>query len=152
MATVEKKLMKKYEIKLKDYEYVKDPTKLKEGTFIRYIKKKTATAPEKLAWGGKLIEIMYDKDDKKKVYKIKLESNLGGSWIIKIENVHLFNKKKTTTEKRKQNVEEWKKALTPYERRKFNEMKKKRSQAKSTQDKKQISKEFYDWLDARKKK
>lgn len=150
MTTIIKKLIEKYSDKLKDYEHVENPSELKIGSFIRYIKKKTAESPEKLAHGGKLLEISYDTQDKTKVYKLKLENTYGGSWFIKIENVYLFYKTQTTTEKRKQDAEEWKKALTPYEKKKFNEMKKKVSEEISKLKQKEIRNEFYTWLNARK--
>lgn len=131
-------LSDEYKKKLEGYTYVKDPNELEIGDYVKYIR----ISDGKLVHGGKLTEMMKDKNDDKKIYKIKLKNSYGGEWFIKTDGITLFHKKTTVVEQRQQKWNEWKKNLTPYELRKWRTMKKEENG----------SKKFLEWYQNRKNK
>ncbi len=108
-------LIKINEKKLSGYTYVQNPKDLENGSYVRYIKKED----NKLAHGGKLMELIPDKKDTNVVYKIKIKNNYGGEWMVKLNNIYLFYKTKKVTEMREEEREAWKKSLTTYELKKW---------------------------------
>ena len=86
------------------------------------------------------------------MYKIKIKTSAGTIFQVKVKdnpNIHIFYKKQSTREENLKKTQEWIKSLTSYERTKFNEMKKKKNDEPDINKKRQISKEFYNWINAR---
>jgi hypothetical protein len=135
---------------LKDYTYI-DHTKpnadiLKENYLVRYITNTgyKYTCPK----AGRITKILLDNTDPEYIYKI-LYSSGGGRitpLIIKNADIYLFYRKKSSNEIKVESHTAWFKTLSPYERRKFNEMRDKQKLADNPVEKKRINTEYYIWL------
>jgi hypothetical protein len=156
MSSLRSKLEKKFSKQLNGYKYidVKKTTTdtLKTGYYGRYIKTGDELDDAHVVLGGKITEILEDRDNPKKIYKIQMETRYGNLFSINIknnENIFFYYKTMTVVDMRLKQAEEWVKQLTPYERRKFKEMKKKRDDEVSKAKKRRITNEYYKWLYAR---
>ena len=85
-------LLNKYEIELKDYEYVsfKDLDKIKLGGYLRYI-----DLDENLKWGGIVIKLI--KLNNLSKFKIKLMNSKNNIWTIKYFKFYIFFKNTITS-------------------------------------------------------
>jgi hypothetical protein len=123
---------------------------LKKGYFIRYIKKATTNKPAHVVLGGKINDII---ENNGIIERLKIKINTGKTFILKVKdnnNIFLYYKEKKVAEQRKIEAIQWVKQLTPYERKKMINMKKKRDVKDITsEEKKTLTKTFYDWLYAR---
>lgn len=103
-------LKNKYKKKLHSYKFLKNPKDLHNGYLIKYIKKEN----DRLAFGGKVIEIV-NTPNNKDIYKIKIKSNLGNEWYVLKEKVYIFYKDKTVYQERRIKNKEWLSKLKPIE-------------------------------------
>jgi hypothetical protein len=169
MATQKRKRLEKKEniaSRLKNYTFIdlKDATmeNLKIGYYIKYIKLPEDKTPPYVVEGGKIEDITEDKDNIGHIYRIKIKTNAGATFMVKLKdnkNIFLYYKTMTTAQNKALQNEEWKNNLSTYEKRKFTEMKNNRDAETSLARKKVIANKFYDWyytrhpeLDKRKKK
>ena len=85
-------LISKYEIELKDYEYVDSQNidKIKLGGYVRSI-----DLNENLKWGGTVIKLINDKNLSK--FKIKLMNTNKKTWSVKYSKFYIFYKKTVTS-------------------------------------------------------
>ena len=126
-----KKLEEKFADKLHNYTYLEDPSILKPGFLVKYIKKEEKT----LAKGGYLTEIKYDNNNPEKIYRLKIKSNVGTEWLVKFDNIYLFYKTKTEQDIKEEQIKEWKNQMTSYEKQKY----------KKLSTTKNLRQTFYDW-------
>jgi len=139
--------------KLKGYTFIENNvlmSNLKIGYFIRYIKKSDEknTKPH-VAIGGKISEILEDVENIGHVYLIRIKTNRGTTFNLKLkdnENIYLYYKIHTVEEQRILDAQEWKKKLTPYERKKFTEMHVEKQKLDNKIQRKLLSDKFYVWL------
>lgn len=135
--------------KLIGFVYVK-PSEMKDHLKKNYIVKyvKLQNGNYSITKGGRVGSIIYDKNNKNVVYKLKIINSYGGEWMVKVkdnESPFVFYKTHTVAEKRNEDAKKWKAELTAYEKKKYNEMRKKIDNENDIEKKKQIKKTFNEW-------
>lgn len=138
--------------KLNGYTFISNDilmTKLKIGYLIRYIKKSDGNKKAHIAIGGKLENITEDTEKPGYVYRIKIKTNGGSTFLVKLKDnnkIFMYYKIMSDKNQRLRDAEELKKKLTSYERKKLQDMHNARENLETDKEKRAATKKYYIWL------